>query len=480
MRCYTRLQIGYELSVSQCPQCHALVAPGANFCGNCRFDLRFIPTAAAAPGVGPAMTAAPTPPGLGSTRRRHVQPPELRPSDGGYLGVPDATRLESTRSSTATGRPQRFLGVGHWLFDAVLKQPRSVLCSIGFIWLFNIPLAVLFGFFGLIGGGIVGAFGGGSSLLSFIPGVSSYVDLFSSELGGFIGAILGALLGGLVGVITGLILPLTLASGGDPIDLLVFLVGQFLIAVVVGIIYTTFEVAFEGRRMQLAGARKPSRRERELILPILESCAASLAMVGRPRLLMDDSLAANASAGTSHIVINAGILEDFQYRAEPIAGVITHELVHWYAGDSLGAIFIKGVSLPLYLAFSLFDRIGRAFKSGFVTALVWIITFPIQVSVRYLLIPMLTHDSRKAEYFADQGALHAGHVVGIRELLEHLRHSIDGSRNGWDNAICASHPPNELRLDRLEIDGQQYPFTRVHTASSSVRGSGDQLEKDDE
>ena len=159
---------------------------------------------------------------------------------------------------------------------------------------------------------------------------------------------------------------------------------------------------------------------------------------------------------------------------------MTHELIHWYTGDALASLFIKGVSLPLYLAFSLFDWMGRVLRGGLITALVWIVTFPIQISVRFLLIPMLRHDARKAEYFADQGALHANHLSGMREVLEHLRHSVDGSRNGWDNAICNTHPPNELRLDRLEIVGHDYPFTRVSPSSSTVRGAGDPVDKDDD
>jgi Zn-dependent protease with chaperone function len=65
---------------------------------------------------------------------------------------------------------------------------------------------------------------------------------------------------------------------------------------------------------------------------------------------------------------------------------------------------------------------------------------------------------RRAEFRADQGAVHAGHRDGIRLVLERVQRSFDGSRNGWDAAICASHPPNEHRLDRLERPGQDYPL----------------------
>ena len=291
------------MSVSQCPQCHAAVEAEANFCGDCRFDLRRARVSTTTTGQGSVIT-----PAMGPPASRPTGASQFLKSNG---GIPSVTSPAMIRSRTTTGRPQRFLGIGPWLFDAVLKQPRSVLCSIGFIWLFNIPLAVLFGFLGLIGGGVVGGFGGGVSLFARIPGVSTYVDLFSSEIGGFIGAALGAVLGMLAGAVQGLILPFELASGGDPIDVLVFVVGQFLIAMVIGLVYTAFQVAFEGRRFQFAGARQPSRRERELLLPILESCAASLEMAGRPRLLMDDSLEVNAYAGTSHIVVNVGVLEGF-------------------------------------------------------------------------------------------------------------------------------------------------------------------------
>jgi hypothetical protein len=42
-----------------------------------------------------------------------------------------------------------------------------------------------------------------------------------------------------------------------------------------------------------------------------------------------------------------------------------------------------------------------------------------------------------------------GHSEGLRAVLER-RKSFESGRSGWDEAVCAEHPPNELRLERLE------------------------------
>src|SRR6185437_13394945 len=65
---------------------------------------------------------------------------------------------------------------------------------------------------------------------------------------------------------------------------------------------------------------------------------------------------------------------------------------------------------------------------------------------------------RTAEYRADQAAVLAGHRQGLRRVLSRSRQTFDGARNGWEASMCASHPPNELRLERLEEPGVSYPL----------------------
>jgi Zn-dependent protease with chaperone function len=237
------------------------------------------------------------------------------------------------------------------------------------------------------------------------------------------------------------------------------------LALVVGMLYTIYGVMFEPLRLRLSGARELSRREEEFLLPLLHECADRLGLPNVPRLLVDDSQDANALAYTRHIVVRRGLLTLFKYDTEAIAGVLAHELAHWHNADGVARLLVRGVALPLYLAHSAATWVLRVFDNSLIRFFTIAIAWPILVSVRFFVVPLQSASSRLAEYRADQGAVKAGHRDGIRMVLERLQRSFDGSRNGWDAAICASHPPTEHRLDRLERIGQEYLLAPVREKS---------------
>jgi hypothetical protein len=72
-------------------------------------------------------------------------------------------------------------------------------------------------------------------------------------------------------------------------------------------------------------------------------------------------------------------------------------------------------------------------------------------------MPLQRLDTRRAEFRADQGAVLAGHLVAMRSVLL-ARKSFEVGRSGWEEAVCATHPPVELRLERLEVPGLEYPL----------------------
>jgi Zn-dependent protease with chaperone function len=244
----------------------------------------------------------------------------------------------------------------------------------------------------------------------------------------------------------------------DPVVTVLVLLLQVAFAAAVGILYVLYAVALEPLRLRLGGARRMSRREADFLLPILHDSARRLGLVNVPRLLVDDSREANALAYTRHIVLNRGLLEEFDYHPAVVAGVLSHELTHWHNADAVARLFVRGVALPLYLVYSVASWIANKFDSGFVRFLIAAVIWPVAVAVRYAVMPMQAAWSRAAEYRADQGAVAAGQVTGLRRALEHFRRSFDSSRNGWDAAVCASHPPNELRLERVENPGGWYPL----------------------
>jgi Zn-dependent protease with chaperone function len=199
-----------------------------------------------------------------------------------------------------------------------------------------------------------------------------------------------------------------------------------------------------------------SRREAALILPLVEEAAARLGLPNHPPVLVDDSNEPAAFAYTRHIVITRGFLEHFAYDREPISAILAHELVHWRNGDPISASFVRGVALPLYVVQAAAGSLLNQTRNSLLRFLLWTIFWPVFVTVRYLVVPMQATDSREAEYRADQGAVLAGYRAGMRHILSDLRRSFEGGRNGWTAAICASHPPHELRLERLEEPGRDY------------------------
>jgi Zn-dependent protease with chaperone function len=116
------------------------------------------------------------------------------------------------------------------------------------------------------------------------------------------------------------------------------------------------------------------------------------------------------------------------------------------------------VALPLYLVQAGGGWLHARARSSVLRFLVWLAFWPVFLTVRYFVVPMQAADARQAEYRADEGAVLAGHRVGMRRVLARFRRSFEGGRNGWVLAICASHPPNELRLECLEEPGHDYPL----------------------
>lgn len=99
------------------------------------------------------------------------------------------------------------------------------------------------------------------------------------------------------------------------------------------------------------------------------------------------------------------------------------------------------MALPAYAVYSLIGRSER-----FLFAL---LSFPLRLSMRYVFLPAQASGIRAAEYRADQGAPQAGLAGGLKLALERFR-ELETGRSGWDDAICATHPPTELRIERLE------------------------------
>ena len=378
-----------------------------------------------------------------------------------------------------------------WRLAGLAHHQRALVAVTLLVWVFNVPFAVFYGVLGAVAGTLGGAFGE-LFFLDRLPVIGDHLDFVGFHLGGVAGALVGAVLGCAVGTLTGLLAPLLLMGGLDPIDMLVVAVAEIIAAVVVGYLYTAYAVGFERKRLQAAGARRPSRRESELLTPTLLSCMSELRLVDQPDLLVDGRAVPASFAYTRHIVISAGLLDESTYNPEKLAGVLSHQLVHWNNGDATAVQFIHGIALPLYLGYSILTAIPRIVGHNFMKVLIWLFGWPIMASVRFILVPLQASGARAAEYRADRGASFAGHGVGLgtalvdRALVDHsgVDHSgadhgggtVDGNRNGWDEAVCATHPAGELRLERLEEGHRPADSTLADSARtpghSSFAGNG--------
>lgn len=351
-----------------------------------------------------------------------------------------------------------------WVVTGMLRNRKGLFGALLAAW-FNLPIAVLLGGIGMVVGGFGGYVGGAlggydtaDSWANDLPVLSSMLSSALLQGGGILGLLIGAAAGAVGGFLVGLALPWLAIAAASPFEGIGRFLAQLLVAFLCGALYTLYGIATEGWTLRIAnGARNPSRREAALIEPIVQDCAKRLGLTSTPRLLMTDSREVNAYAAARHILVTKGFLDDFDYDPDPLAGVICHELTHWRNADYVSSLFIRGVALPLYITYNICSWLLQMTR-GSIQFIIMFLTWPVVVSIKYVVMPLQAAGSREAEYRADQGAVYAGHRQGLRRVLAHIRGSFDGARNGWEESVLASHPPSELRLDAIEEAGVEYPL----------------------
>jgi Zn-dependent protease with chaperone function len=383
------------------------------------------------------------------------------------------------------GHTARGPGASAWLRATIGRNVAGTAAGIVGAW-FGVPMVLLMGGVGAIVGGLAGVVSGtlvGTAMLRRIDTLLGYVfplpvkagDLLptaAAQIGGIVGGLAGAVNGAIeLGVMTAAY-PWQKLYAGDPLWPVAVALGQILVALVVGALFVWWSAASEAARLRVGGARRLSRREAEWLLPILTEAGRRLGLTGLPRLLIDDRREPNAATGIRHIVVNQGLLEQLDFDREQIAGVLAHELAHWRDGTAIAMAWAKGVALPLYLAFELADRLLRAARIRPLQVVVRVLLWSVLVTVRYGVLPVQSRTWRDEEYRADAASAAAGYRLGLRRALTYLRGSFDGERSGWDRVLLASHPPNELRLERLEETGRVYPLSEDHPLARALPGGG--------
>ncbi|MEU4554748.1 M48 family metalloprotease [Micromonospora violae] len=381
-------------------------------------------------------------------------PPENTPPTVPQLDVRAAQPPSAATPSTGgfTDRPPGYPSALVWLRAGILRDWRGVLGAFVATW-FYLPIALLMAFWGGLGFAVIGLFAGGAGIddqmphvLRDAPVIGTLVEAFLTRSGGVLGGVAGFVIGFLVGFLSVLVAP-WLGVVGEPLALLSGLIGTVIAAALIGVLYTLYRVLLEPRLLVISGARQPSRREYARLRPVLDECARRLGLPSVPRLLMeDDPVLSNARTYARHVVVTTAVLTEPD---DEVAALLSHELVHWRTGDEITSAFVRGVGLPLTLAHALPTWLMRTFPHPATNFVVFVFFWPVLLTMRYVVLPLHARDVRAAEYRADLGAALTGHVDGLRRILER-RLSFETGRSGWDEAVCATHPPHELRLDALE------------------------------
>jgi len=224
--------------------------------------------------------------------------------------------------------------------------------------------------------------------------------------------------------------------------------------------------------------RRLSMREEEKLLPLLDDIMLQYkeqknSRIRRVRLFMMDDTQENASAfGKNNIAITTGLLNRLKWRDAALKGVLAHELGHlhhrdlwfWHYVDAVGGIF----SL-LFGILGLAQRVANAIADLFLPAV--IVSLPLQIMhilfsygviiMRLpadLLAKLEPYLSRSIEYRADKFSADLLGADGMLSFLNSLAGDEVHMEFGFLNMKSRSHPPSELRLEKLFMHPSYEPY----------------------
>ena len=342
-----------------------------------------------------------------------------------------------------SGRPGRS-GVAGWVWDGVQRQGLAFVAALLICW-GGLAAMIAAAFVFAVVGGLVGFFGvaiaralQGGAFSDFLPDW-----IFALSTTAQFGAVIAGFVGGLVAgpaAVLSMIVGESVAAGS-----VLTYVGRLLPGLVLGLLLLLGLIVFEPWVLRLRGARRMSRREAERVDGIAGGVLRAYDLREGPDVLVNDAPEQNAEAWTRHVVIYRGMWESLD--DDELAGVLAHELHHWRAGDAIGSNFVYSCAAPVLL---IYEGAWRVASLHPVLALiVWFFAWPIWVSVRFVLVPVLALSSRRQEYEADRAAVRAGFGEGLYRALEQVR-DIEAGGSGWSRTVAATHPPTELRLEAIE------------------------------
>ncbi|HLI60785.1 MAG TPA: M48 family metalloprotease [Solirubrobacteraceae bacterium] len=370
---------------------------------------------------------------------------------------PPTTTTQTQLQPPPATRPPLLRGLWNLVLEAADRHGVTGLVGAVLAWT-GLPIALWAAAIGAIAGAVAGVVGSTQVPLAHELHINQTVGLGGAILGFFVGAWEGFRV-----VYNQLINP--------PIAFIAAALGGVFIGVVVVMVMFTFEHI----GLRLRGYRRMSRRETERVAPLVIAAAKGMDLRVVPQVWVADLPKPAAWAHMHAIVLSRGLLGDIDDTERPPRGVlddaalgavIAHELHHYKSGDSVSLRVIWACSYPLVLMFNIGSWLGSTFRffapgrlvspSRLASALGWFLFWPAWVIIKLVLAPLVALDDRDHEYEADAAAARISeeYRLGLRRALAELS-MWEQPRSGWEDAIAATHPPIELRLERLETPSEQ-------------------------
>jgi Zn-dependent protease with chaperone function len=342
----------------------------------------------------------------------------------------------------------------------------------------GLPFAMWLAAIGAVAGAVAGAIGGANSGFAHELHLSEATGVGAAVVGLFIGALGGFLL-------------IYRAALEHPLSIL----GDVLSGFIVAVCTVAIIAQFEDQLLRLRRCRELSNREKQLFDPIVDDILSRMNITGaRPRLYMSDKDKPEAWTHARSIVFTRGLLDYDESEGPPtptldptaFAAVVAHEISHWKDADGLAVRAVWSCFWPLVAIYNFasmlseppgldlmtLDASPRTPRRWFGVA-AWFVFWPAWVSVQHVVVPVMAAGMRKCEYEADANAAALGEEfrLGLRRALTELQHW-EAPRTGWEAALVATHPPIELRLERLETPPPR-PTTGPPTVTISTPGLPD-------
>jgi Zn-dependent protease with chaperone function len=320
------------------------------------------------------------------------------------------------------------------------KWTPGILAGLFVGWTY-LSIALWIALFGALAGALSGAIDGATS------GIANTLHIGVGA--GFSGAVLGLFVGALNGLVF-----LYAEFFNSPLTIM----GSLISGLVISLVTLWLLVHFEDQLLRLRGYRELSRREKQLVDPIVTDILACLGVVGlRPRFYVSDSKEPAAWTHANSIVLAQGLLGSYDDSENPpipdmpynaFAAVIAHEISHWARADGVG---VRAVWVCCWPIVAVYNFVGVLDRKGMFVKLAWLFCWPAWVSIKLGVAPTLANAMREAEYQADAltASLGDDYRAGLRIALTEGE-GWERPRTGWEDVLHATHPPIEHRLQRLE------------------------------